>query len=640
METLQENATGGTHQTLLCQGPVELRRGWRRKKQHLSLFSDVLIVSDNLRKRKFTTKYVIPLRFLWMGDYVDILGTDSSSACKSILLFWPVGNFVATFRSMEQKDRWYSFLQRSINEATKGYRKHFKLPIFTEDIPNCANPLYVTTTDLETVNDVIQKLLPLTGMPSAQDYQLWFCRGHEKAPGLLQEHEHLYDIIMRNIQSPFSQRESRNCTAFPALPGLYVEQPDIQGRFLLKPRDPTRNQKQSSKSLTFLQVALLSSSCTNETTPCNALISSLDTEEPGIKKRQSFISWWFHRGSTPHQNQMCTAPPVAKAGKLFGRDLTDICEDGNLPTEILDILSFISEKGPVTEGIFRTSGDIRAFRALKERLDSGTKVNLSNESVPVVASILKEFLQNIKGSVLTSTLYDKWLGVLDQACEEKKAAAVQSLLEQLPQPNVILLKQLFGILYKIERNSEVNHMTSSNLAVCIALSILCLPSSYNSGLADVSKKISLVNFLIENYPKIFEDIPFHYESSFACSDEEKAYNSLNTLTDNVEMEVKEHEDNPCPSGSTCPTGNDAVCRSPTVPLNNEGIIDPEKDVKKSFIIPVITRDSETSPNNMCLIPPEPKEEHPIENIHTPPAPKEENLIGNSDNTPAPNEEHL
>ena len=54
-----------------------------------------------------------------------------------------------------------------------------------------------------------------------------------------------------------------------------------------------------------------------------------------------------------------------------------------------DILAFISEKGPVTEGIFRTSGDIRAFRALKERLDSGTEVNFNNESVPVVASILK-----------------------------------------------------------------------------------------------------------------------------------------------------------------------------------------------------------------------------------------------------------
>lgn len=30
-------------------------------------------------------------------------------------------------------------LNRSINEATKGYRKHLKLPIFTEDTPNCAS---------------------------------------------------------------------------------------------------------------------------------------------------------------------------------------------------------------------------------------------------------------------------------------------------------------------------------------------------------------------------------------------------------------------------------------------------------------------------------------------------------------------
>ncbi|XP_049976181.1 rho GTPase-activating protein 20-like [Alexandromys fortis] len=527
METLEEKATGEKHRTLLCQGPVELRRGWRRKKQHLSLFSDVLVVSDNLRKRKFKTKHVIPLSYLWMGDSVDIVGRDSSSACKSILLSWPMGNFVATFRSMEQKDRWYCFLQRSINDATEGYRKHFKLPIFTEDIPNCASPLYITTTDLETVNDIIQKLLPMIGMPSAQGYQLWFCRGYEKAPGLLQEHEHPYDIIMRNSLNTFNRRESRNFTAFPALPGLYVEQPDIQGRFILKPREAARSQKQSN------------------------------TEEPRATKRWPFISRWFHRGSVLHQDQLCTALPVAKTGKLFGNDLTAICEDGNLPTAILDILSFISEKGPITKGIFRTSGDIRAFRALKERLDSGTEVNLNNESVPVVASILKEFLQNIPGSVLTSGLYDEWLGVPDQECEEKKVAAAQSLLEQIPQPNAFLLKTLFGILYKIEQNSELNHMTSSNLAVCIALSILCLPASSNSELPDVSRKISLVSFLTENYPKIFgEGIPVHHESPSVCSDGENTYNALNTQTDKIVMEGSEREEDPRPSGSTCPTGND------------------------------------------------------------------------------------
>nr|XP_042134880.1 LOW QUALITY PROTEIN: rho GTPase-activating protein 20-like [Peromyscus maniculatus bairdii] len=548
METLEEKAMGGIHRTLLCQGPVELRRGWRRKKQHLSLFSDVLIVSNNLCKGNFKMKYVIPLSYLWMGDYVDIVGTDNSSACKSILLSWPMGNFVATFRSMEQKDWWYFYLQRSINEATKGYRKHVKLPIFTEDIPSCASPLYVTTTDLETVNDVMKKLLPTIGMPSAQDYQLWFCRGLQEAPSLLQEHEHPYDIIMRNIQSNVSQRrrKSRKCTAFPALPGLYVEQPDLQGRFILKPTDPAGSQKQSN------------------------------TEEPTVKRRRPFISWLFHKGSVPHEDQVCTAPPVVKTGKLFGKDLTAICEDGNLPTAILDILSFIGVRGPITEGIFSTPGKIRAFLSLKERLDSGTEVNLNNESVPVVASILKEFLKNIPGSVLTSRLYEEWLGVLDQVYEEKKVAAVKSLLEQLPQANIILLKPLFGILYKIERNSRFNSMTSSNLAICIALCILCLPSSGNSTLADITKKVSLVKFLIENYPKIFGESSFmraHYESSLLCSDGEKAYNSLNTPTTNsVETEEEEQEDNPCPSGRTSPTGNDVVPRSPTAPLHSKGTI--------------------------------------------------------------------
>ncbi|XP_026641830.1 LOW QUALITY PROTEIN: rho GTPase-activating protein 20-like [Microtus ochrogaster] len=382
----------------------------------------------------------------------------------------------------------------------------------------------------------------MIGMPSAQGYQLWFCRGYEKAPGLLQEHEHPYDIIMRNSLNTFNRRESRNFTAFPALPGLYVEQPDIQGQFILKPREAARSQKQSN------------------------------TEEPRATKRQPFISRWFHRGSVLHQDQLCTALPVAKTGKLFGNDLTAICEDGNLPTAILDILSFISEKGPITEGIFRTSGDIRAFRALKERLDSGTEVNLNNESVPVVASILKEFLQNIPGSVLTSGLYDEWLGVPDQECEEKKVAAAQSLLEQIPQPNVFLLKTLFGILYKIEQNSELNHMTSSNLAVCIALSILCLPGSSNSELPDVSRKISLVSFLTENYPKIFgEGIPVHHESPSICSDGENTYNALDTQTDKTVMEESKHEEDPPPQGQTCPTGNDVQLRSPTAPLHNEEV---------------------------------------------------------------------
>lgn len=75
---------------------------------------------------------------------------------------------------------------------------------------------------------------------------------------LLTEHEHPYDIIMRNSLNAFSRRESRNFTAFPALPGLYVEQPDIQGRFILKPREAARCQKQSGESIHYLPSGVLS----------------------------------------------------------------------------------------------------------------------------------------------------------------------------------------------------------------------------------------------------------------------------------------------------------------------------------------------------------------------------------------------
>ncbi|CAH6789086.1 1700003H04Rik [Phodopus roborovskii] len=71
MESINEKATPseGRYQALPLQVPVELRKGWRKKQRHLFLFNDVLIVSNNVHKKKFKVKYVIPLSYLWIGDY-------------------------------------------------------------------------------------------------------------------------------------------------------------------------------------------------------------------------------------------------------------------------------------------------------------------------------------------------------------------------------------------------------------------------------------------------------------------------------------------------------------------------------------------------------------------------------------------
>ena len=53
------------------------------------------------------------------------------------------------------------------------------------------------------------------------------------------------------------------------------------------------------------------------------------------------------------------------------------------------MLSFINQKGPFTEGIFRKSASIKSCRALKNKLNCGDTVNLNDEPVLVIAWVLK-----------------------------------------------------------------------------------------------------------------------------------------------------------------------------------------------------------------------------------------------------------
>ncbi|XP_031232583.1 rho GTPase-activating protein 20-like isoform X3 [Mastomys coucha] len=531
METLEMEDMGGQHQTLLCQGPVELTSGKKRKKRHLSLFNDVLVVSGNLNKKWFKIKCIIPLNFLWVVDNVAPFRKNEMCTCKTLFLLWPNGKFWATFCSKEQKDWWCYFLRRSVNKAKKGIKKTFSLQILTEDILTCDSPLCVTATKTNTVNDIIDKLLPMIRMPNSEDYQLWFCPDHEEAPRALQGCENPHDIIMANLQNTCNRSKSKIFTAFPALPGLFVKDlnSDAQGQFILKPRDSARSQQQNAK-------------------------------EGRGKKQRLFLTSCFHRGSVPQEEQVCTGPTLNR-GKLFGQDLTSLCENGKWPTALLDILSQIREKGPTTQGIFMTPPNETSWKSLKEQFDSGEEVDIKKHSVHEVASILKEFLQMIKGSLLTSKLYDQWLAVPELFNDKEKLTAVQSLLEKLPGPNAALLGQLFRILHKIASNSSVNQMPLYNLSAGIAPYILWLPSYCNKVLENnIAKKIALVTFMIENSPKLFgEDLVLvWYETSLFHPPEAKPSCSQNTPSNTGNIKETEHGLSSCPSGRTCTPGHYAL----------------------------------------------------------------------------------
>nr|XP_019817564.1 PREDICTED: rho GTPase-activating protein 20-like [Bos indicus] len=194
-----------------------------------------------------------------------------------------------------------------------------------------------------------------------------------------------------------------------------------------------------------------------------------------------------------------------------------------------DMLSFVNQKRSFTEGIFRKSASIKSCRALQKKLNCGDTVNLNEEPMLVISSVLKDFLRNIQGSIFSASLYDKWLDVIDQRNEDDKIKAIQRLLDQLPRANVVFLRYLFAVLRNIEQPSSSNQMTAYNLSVCITPSMLCLSNSGSS--ENFTKQISFIQFLIENCLKIFgEDITCLFGETSVSSDN----SNITDIIDNSE----------------------------------------------------------------------------------------------------------
>ncbi|XP_023094847.2 rho GTPase-activating protein 20 isoform X2 [Felis catus] len=516
--------------TLLIDGRVELKRGLQRQERHLFLFNDLFVVAKIKYNNNFKIKNKIKLSDMWTASCVDEVGEGNTNALKSFVLGWPTVNFVATFSSPEQKDKWLSLLQRYISlEKEKDYPKTIPLKIFAKDVGNCAYSKTITVRNSDTASEVINMSLPMLGITgSERDYQLWVNSGKEEAPYPLIGHEYPYGIKMSHLRDTvlLTQGSKDSSTPSGLQESFLMEQlpRELQCQFILKPSRLAAAQQLS------------------------------DSGQKTFKRRRSLINWAFWRGSSIHLDNLPVSPTSPLPGQLFGVSLPNICENDNLPKPVLDMLFFLNQKGPLTKGIFRQSANVKSCRELKEKLNSGVEVHLDCESIFVIASVLKDFLRNIPGSIFSSDLYDHWVCVMDQGNDEEKINTIQRLLDQLPRANVVLLRYLFGILHNIEQCSSSNQMTAFNLAVCIAPSILWPPTSCSPELEnEFTKKVSLlIQFLIENCCRIFgeEITSLLGEVSVRCDAQENASDiscfQLNDSSyDSLENELNEDVDAPC-----------------------------------------------------------------------------------------------
>nr|XP_008266141.2 uncharacterized protein LOC103350841 isoform X7 [Oryctolagus cuniculus]XP_051676245.1 uncharacterized protein LOC103350841 isoform X6 [Oryctolagus cuniculus]XP_051676247.1 uncharacterized protein LOC103350841 isoform X9 [Oryctolagus cuniculus]XP_051676248.1 uncharacterized protein LOC103350841 isoform X10 [Oryctolagus cuniculus] len=465
--TSQEHA----EKPLLVHGPIKLRTGNKKTKHQAFLYEDELKISNIGYSKNIYSKYVIPVNEIWIYKCTVREGDTSASRC--LHLGWPMMNFRAKFFSSTFMRKWEHLLDRCITQSKeKDEKQTLLLQVDSETVNNITYSGIITVTNLDTVNDVIHMALPVLGLSgSYMDYQAWVYTNQKKASCPLIGHECPYSIQASYHRAALLNHEPGKSTS-----ALRMEDPilevlsDIGLKFILKPRHKFRNQRRCGFPTNWL-------SC-----------------------------WGITRS---HNDLLQDSSPAISVTTLLS---VSGVEDLTVP--LLEMIHIIKQKGPKTEGIFQKVGDIKSFIALKEKFKAGDTVDWGNESPLVLATLLKDCLRTVPGTVFSADLYDQWLTVLDKGNDEE-ARDIQRLLDHLPRANIVVIRHLFASLHEISYCSTLNKMTSSKLALSITPSLLFVWRSTSKSLeleGELRKKISLVEFLIDHYPRIFGDDQTSMES--------------------------------------------------------------------------------------------------------------------------------
>ncbi|KAJ5477256.1 hypothetical protein N7539_007400 [Penicillium diatomitis] len=246
------------------------------------------------------------------------------------------------------------------------------------------------------------------------------------------------------------------------------------------------------------------------------------TTTTSVKEKKRSI-WGFRTRSSfdlaGSANDSSVAPVERRENvkPVFGIPLAEAVKDcgphgveADLPAVVYRCIEYLHSKdAALEEGIFRLSGSNVVIKALKERFNNEGDVDfLTGDQyydVHAVASLFKQYLRELPTTVLTRELHLDFLRVLELDDKQKKLTAFNSLVHQLPKPNLSLLRALSLFLIEIVNNSDVNKMTVRNVGIVFAPT-LNIPApvfsmfltDFDSIFGDAEAVVPTVELTVEN----------------------------------------------------------------------------------------------------------------------------------------------
>lgn len=201
-------------------------------------------------------------------------------------------------------------------------------------------------------------------------------------------------------------------------------------------------------------------------------------------------------------------PPV---NPVFGLTLEDLFRrDGSpVPMVVYQCIQAVDLFGLEVEGIYRIPGTSSHIQQMKALFDSdASQVDFRNpeafqHDVNSVAGLLKQFFRELPDPLLTREFYGKFIDAARMDDDTMRRDSMHALINALPDPNYATLRAIVLHLHRVQQSSEVNRMSTANLGICWAPSIMG-PHKGNN-MADAGLQARVIITILDNVLQIFDE---------------------------------------------------------------------------------------------------------------------------------------
>eukprot|EP01080_Neovahlkampfia_damariscottae_P006288 gene6288-10295_t len=168
-----------------------------------------------------------------------------------------------------------------------------------------------------------------------------------------------------------------------------------------------------------------------------------------------------------------------KSTKVFGETLEEAANKTDpyklIPFIVKSSVAFLNKYGLNEEGLYRIPGSKKRVREYIERTNKGELLDFikMHKKTPIscqnIASLLMDYFKALPEPLLTFELESKFIEVAKDTNldDSKKIKEIQNLIQQLPLVNRQTAKLYFDHLKRVTEHSEENHMTETNIVICV-----------------------------------------------------------------------------------------------------------------------------------------------------------------------------